>query len=102
MQKVIIYIGTKTPTQSGQFKTQFWFLKFDEDCIYDEDVMTGWKGNTIPKSKVKLKFSNLESAIAYAESKNYKYEIIYKSKKNTKLKSYADNFKYNRNKSDID
>ena len=100
--KVIIYKGSKSPTQSGRNKTRFWYLKFDESLIYEEDVMTGWKGNTLPKYKTKIKFSNLDSAIAYADSKNYKYEVIKTSAEKIKIKSYAENFKYNRYKVEID
>ena len=64
--------------------------------------MTGWKGNILPKYKTKIKFSNLDSAIAYAESKNYKYEVIKTSTKKIKIKSYAENFRYNRHKAEID
>ncbi len=49
-----------------------------------------------------IKFSNLDSAIAYAESKNYKYEVIKTSTKKIKIKSYAENFRYNRHKAEID
>ena len=73
-KKVIIFQGTKSPTQSGMYKTQFWYLKFDKRLSYEEDLITGWKGNVSPKSKTKLKFSSLDSAIVYAEKKNY--EVI--------------------------
>ena len=100
--RVIIYKGSKSPTQSGKYKTKFWYLKFDANLIYEEDVMTGWKGNISPKAKTKIKFSNLDSAIAYAESKNYKYQVIKSSTEKIKLKSYAENFRYNRLKTEID
>ena len=38
--------------------------------------MTGWKGNILPKIKLKIKFSSLDSAIEYAKSKNYEYEVL--------------------------
>ena len=100
--KVIIYKGAKSPTQSGRYKTQLWYLKFDENLVYEEDVLTGWKGNILPKYKTKVKFSNLDSAIAYAESNNYTYEVIKNRPKKIKIKSYAENFKYNRPKTEID
>ncbi len=102
MKKVVIYKGSKTPTQSGGFKTKFWYLKFTEYFNYEEDLMTGWKGGISPKSKIKIKFSSLDSAIAYAQRENFSYEIITKTKKKIVTKTYADNFKFNRNKSDID
>ena len=36
------------------------------------------------------------------ENKNYSYRILSYSNKKIRIKSYADNFKYNRNKSEID
>ena len=102
MKKVVIFRGTRTPTQSGSFKSKFWYLKFDKLVDYEEDTMTGWKGNAVPENTSKLKFSTLESAISYAENKNYSYRILSYSNKKIRIKSYADNFKYNRNKKEID
>ena len=102
MYKVLIYKGSKTPTQSGNAKTKFWYIKFDEDFIYEEDFMTGWKGNTAPINNIKIKFSTLEQAIAYAENKNYKYQVLNESKGKLNVKSYSDNFRFNRNRSDVD
>ena len=101
-KKVIIYKGTKSPTQSGRYKTHFWYLKFDDFYSYEEDILTGWKGSTFPKGKTKLKFSSLSSATAFAKSKNYEYEVLNNSTSKLKIKSYAENFRYNRKKSDID
>jgi len=102
MKKVVIFRGTRTPTQSGNFKSKFWYLKFDKLVDYEEDTMTGWIGNAVPENTSKLKFTTLESAISYAENKNYSYRILSNSNKKIRIKSYADNFKYNRNKSEID
>ncbi len=102
MRKVIIYRGDKSPTQSGNFKTKFWYLKFDNNSTYEEDLMTGWKGGSAPIKKIKIKFSSLESAVEYAKKKKYDYKVLKFDKKILKLKSYADNFKFNRNKSDLE
>ena len=83
-------------------KTKFWYIKFDEDVIYEEDLMTGWKGNTVPLNNIKMKFSTLERAIAYAENNNYKYQVLNDIKNKLNVKSYADNFRFNRNRSDVD
>ena len=102
MKKVIIYKGTKTPTQAGNAKTKFWYMKFEENNFYEVDLMTGWKGNLEPEKKIKIKFSTLERAIAYARNKNYDFEVLDDKKYKINIKSYADNFKFNRNKSDIE
>ncbi len=102
MKKILIYSGSKTPTQSGKLKTKFWYLKFQESPGYDIDLMTGWKGVNVPSKKIKLKFLSLESAISYAKEKRYEYEVIDRKVIPIKIKSYSDNFKYNRNKSDLD
>ena len=101
-KKVIIYKGRKSPTQSGKYKTNFWYLKFEDSSFYEEDIMTGWKGSSLPKNKATLKFSDLDRAVEYAKSKNYEYEILNRSISKIKIKSYAENFRYNRYKSDID
>ena len=95
-KKVTIFKGSKSPTQSGKYKTQFWYLKFDEILLYEQDLITGWKGNISPKSKTKLKFPSLESAIAYAENKNYEYEVFIKKESKIKIKSNSENFRYNK------
>ena len=102
MYKVLIYKGRKTPTQSGNLKTKYWYLKFKDSINYEEDLMTGWKGNLEPAKKIKIKFSTLERAIAYARNKNYDFEVLDDKKYKINIKSYADNFKFNRNKSDIE
>ena len=38
MQKVIIYRENKSPTQSGNSKTKFWYLKFENNNVYEEDL----------------------------------------------------------------
>ena len=102
MKKVIIYKGTKTPTQAGNAKTKFWYMKFEENNFYEVDLMTGWKGGVVPKNKLRIKFSSLDRAVEYAKKKNYEFEILYKVKERFKVKSYSDNFKFNRNKPDND
>lgn len=102
MQKVIIYRENKSPTQSGNSKTKFWYLKFENNNVYEEDLMTGWKGGIAPIKKIKIKFSSLERAVEYAKKKNYDYQVLNFDKRGLKLKSYADNFRFNRNKSDLE
>ena len=46
--------------------------------------MTGWKGNISPKSKTKLKFSSLESAIVFAKRKIMNTKFF---KKTSKIKN---------------
>ena len=102
MYKVLIFKGRKTPTQSGSSKTKFWYLKFDDSSHYEEDLMTGWKGNIAPTKTIKIKFTSLERAIEYAKDKNYDFQVLNEDLGNLNIKSYADNFKFNRNKSDIE
>ena len=49
MKKVVIYKGTKTPTQSGSTKLNFGTLNLMKLLDYEEDTMTGWKGNAVPE-----------------------------------------------------
>ena len=98
--KYLIYKNKKSPTQSGFKRDNYWLLE-DTNCIsYSEDDLTGWKGEELT-NKVRLKFETKKEAIYYASKHMLDYDIEEEAEKIIKEKSYADNFKYKRIRTDI-
>ena len=96
----IIYKNKKTPTQSGDKNEKFWVLEKNIEKVFEEDPLTGWKGSTTGNF-LKLKFNSKQEAINYANKNNLDYDIIEETVKKFRHKSYADNFKYKRIRTDI-
>ena len=98
--KYIIYKNKKSPTQSGKLHKDFWVLEHVNDKIVKTDLLTGWK--TTEKNLIKkMKFLSKEEAILYAKNYRLDFEILKEVNKEMSNKSYADNFKYKRVRSDI-
>ena len=98
--KYIIYKNKKSPTQSGKLHKEFWFLEQINTKGYKTDLLTGWKSTETNLTK-KIKFSNKEEAVSYAKKNNLDFEILKEVNKEISNKSYADNFKFKRIRTDI-
>ena len=72
----------------------------DEKVFKETDPLTGWKSDTKYQGVVKIKFTRLADAINYARNMQYDYKVIEKKEKDLRIKSYADNFKYKRIKTE--
>ena len=95
--KVIIYKQTKTASQSGFFQSKDWIVEYPQDSMEFEPLM-GWTKSNNTKKQIQLKFDNFEQALEYVKKNNLDYVVRPVRKKKFKIKSYSDNFKYNRNK----
>ena len=91
MKKAIIYIPSKTATQSGRGKTKKWVLKFETRHGVTNSLM-GWESSDDTMSEVILEFSTKEKAIEYAKNNSIHYELVEPKKSDFIIKSYADNF----------
>ena len=98
--KYIIYKNKKSATQSGKLHKDFWVLEHINEKGVKTDLLTGWKTTETNLIK-KMKFSNKEQAVSYAEKNNLDFEILKEVNKETRNKSYADNFKFKRIRTDI-
>jgi hypothetical protein len=98
--KYIIYKNKKSPTQSGKLHKDFWVLEHINDKGVKSDLLTGWKTNETNLKK-KMKFLNKEEAISYAKKNNLDFEILKEVNKEINNKSYSDNFKFKRIRTDI-
>ena len=91
MNKAIIYIPNKSPTQSGTAKTNKWILEFITKNPTRNPLM-GWESSSDTLTELKLEFSSKELAINYANKKKIDFDLIEPKKRKTVKKSYADNF----------
>ncbi len=98
--KYIIYKNKKSPTQSGKLHKDYWVLEHINDKGVKIDLLTGWKTTETNLTK-KMKFLNKEEAVLYAEKNNLDFEILKEVNKEISNKSYADNFKFKRIRTDI-
>jgi len=96
----IIYKNKKIPTQSGDKKNKYWVLECISVIGVSEDLLTGWKSINNNYDK-KIKFSDKEEAIDYAKKNSLDYEVVSEKQKEIKNKSYAENFKFRRVRTDI-
>ena len=98
--KYIIYKNKKSPTQSGKLNKDYWILEHINSKGVKTDLLTGWKTTETNLIK-KMKFLNKEEAVSYAKKNNLDFEILKEVNKEISNKSYADNFKFKRIRTDI-
>mgnify|MGYP002837826312 CR=1 FL=1 len=91
MNKVKIYIPTKSSMQSGLGKSDKWVIEFETENPEVNPLM-GWETSTNTLSELHLEFSTKELAIDYAKKNKINFEIIEPKKRKMIKKSYADNF----------
>lgn len=88
-----IYQMPKNAMQSGKARTRTWVLEHDPAEAKKPDPLTGWAGSGDMRQQLRLTFSSLEAAKAYAESAGIAYRISAPTPKNLKIQAYADNFR---------
>jgi hypothetical protein len=88
-----IYKPTKTTMQSGNANNQEWLLEFIHDGSKKIEPVMGWTSSKDTLQEVKIKFPDKKTAIEFADSNRYTYEIIEPQMKKFIKQSYADNFK---------
>ena len=98
--KYIIYKNKKSPTQSGKLHKDFWILEHINNKGVKTDLLTGWKTTETNLIK-KMKFLSKEEAILYAKNNSLEFEVLKEAKREMSNKSYADNFKFKRIRTDI-
>ena len=98
--KYIIYKNKKSPTQSGKLHKDFWVLEHINSKGVKIDMLTGWK-TTETNLIRKMKFLSKDEAILYAKNNSLDFEVLKDIKRDMSNKSYADNFKFKRIRTDI-
>ncbi len=89
-----IFSPAKSTMQSGRAMEGQWQLVFEPSSPRQIDALMGWTGSGETNRQVKLKFADLESAIAYAEKHGISYQIQQPNRRRRKLKAYAENFRH--------
>ena len=98
--KYTIYKNKKSPTQSGKLHKDFWVLEHFNTKGVKTDLLTGWK-TTETNLITKMKFLNKDEAVLYAKNNKLDFEVLTEERKEISNKSYADNFKFKRIRTDI-
>ena len=94
--KVRIYRPAKTAMQSGRANTRLWVLEPEATTGESVDRLMGWTGSADTGQQVLLHFGSREAAVAYAEAGDLDYEVIEPRSPRPIIRSYADNFRYDR------
>jgi ETC complex I subunit conserved region len=91
-----IYRPAKTAMQSGRGQTRKWLLEYEPASRRDPDPLMGWSSARDTLNEVRLRFDTLEEAVAFATRHGLDYTLIEPRARTPKVKSYADNFRYDR------
>lgn len=91
-----IYRPARTAMQSGQAKTKDWVLEFEPEMARRIDPVMGWVGTGDTKRQVHLRFETRDAAIAYARKHGIPHKVREPKTRGRVIKSYADNFAYDR------
>jgi len=93
---VRIYQPTKTAMQSGKAKTRRWVLEHAPETARRPEPLMGRVAAGDTKNQVRLGFETKEDAIAYAKKHNLAYRVQEPRRSKPRIKTYADNFAFNR------
>lgn len=93
--KARIFRPTKSAMQSGRGGTRRWVLE-TEALPFGIDRLMGWTTASDTGQQVRLHFDSREAAVAYAEANGIDYEVFAPQERRLTIKSYADNFRYDR------
>jgi hypothetical protein len=96
MAQARIYRPSKTAMQSGRATTQKWVLDYGQASKRLPDPLMGWTSADDTLNEVRLRFDTLEEAVAFAKKHNLDYTVIEPHDRTPKVKSYAENFRYDR------
>ena len=91
-----IYRPTKTAMQSGRAQTRNWLLEYEPATRRDPDPLMGWSSARDTLNQVRMHFPTLDEAVAFAKKRGLDYSVIEPQARNSKAKSYANNFRYDR------
>lgn len=98
MPDVRIYQPRKTAMQSGRAKTRHWLVEFEPGAQLRADPLMGWAGHGDTRNQLRMKFDSREEAIAFCVKRGLDYHVIEPRVRKLQRKSYADNFRFDREK----
>ena len=95
MPRARIYRPSKSAMQSGRAQRK-WLLEYEPATRRDPDPLMGWSSARDTLNEVQLRFDSLDEAVAFANKHGLDYTVIEPQLRTPKVKSYADNFRYDR------
>ena len=94
--KVKIFKPSKTPNQSGFRNSKDWVVEYPKENNLGFEPLMGWRKSNNTRKQIQLKFDSMGQAIEYVKKSKLDYIIIPAKERKFKIKSYSNNFKYNR------
>ena len=94
--KAHIFRPTRNAMQSGRSNTRKWVLEFEPRSAQSRDPLMGWTSSDDTAQQIRLRFESQEQAETYAKRRGISYEIEAPQERRIRLKSYADNFRWQR------
>ena len=91
-----IYRPAKTAMQSGRAGTEKWVLEYAPSARREADPLMGWTSSDDTRRQLRLRFSTMEEAVAYAEREGIPFMVEQPHERKLQPKAYADNFKFDR------
>jgi len=91
-----IYKPAKTSMQSGRAKINKWILEYTRKHSAVPDPLMGWQSSGDTQKQVKISFPSKETAIQYAERHSIDYQLVNPQARKLNIKTYADNFSFDR------
>ena len=91
-----IFRPAKTAMQSGKANTREWLLEFAPASARISDPLMGWTQTGDMDGQVRLSFDTREEAVAYAQKRGVPFEVLADARPKRMVKTYADNFAFNR------
>jgi hypothetical protein len=94
--KARIYKPARTAMQSGNANTKDWVLDYEPEQPREIEPLMGWTSSGDMRSQVRLRFDNLEEAIAYCQRHGIAYQVSEPTQSARRTISYAENFSFKR------
>jgi len=91
-----IYKPARTATQQGPAQTRDWVLEFEPASPQERERLMGWTASRDTRRQVRLTFDSADEAVAYAKKHGYDAIVEPERERRIRPKSYADNFRPDR------
>jgi hypothetical protein len=95
MARARIFKPARNAMQSGA-RARKWVLAYEPETRRAPDPLMGWTSADDTLNEVQLHFERMEEAVDFATKYGLEYSVIPPQHSTEKVKSYADNFRYDR------
>ena len=85
-----IYQPARSAMQSGKL------LEYEPEQPRDIDPLMGWTSSSDMRQQISLDFDTSEEAVNYANTRGIPYQLFEPHKPAPKVKSYSENFRFDR------